>query len=255
MTWTTTFRQLGLFLFGWVGLQFISLVFSLIYAGFVAGVNSIDYLDAVASLDLPSNSIVVNSVSYLLLLVGTIMIVWPQIRKLLSGFKNEGNWLFGLLIGVCLIAASIGYSMFVSFFYETSGNDNQSSLEVLVGYYPVVSLVIFGFIGPIVEELVYRVGLFNLLSRTKRWIAYVATVLIFAFIHFNPVAILDVLINYNPDIVNALVNELINIPQYVIAGLLLCLAYEKFGFAGSTIAHIVNNVVSILSVIITLQLS
>lgn len=254
MTWMTTLRQLILFLFGWIGLQLIALIYSLIYAGIIAGINGIDYLDAIRTLDSPLNSLVVNSVSYLILLTGTIAIIWPQIRKLLSSFKIGRNWLFGLLLGMAVIGAGVVYSIFSSFIYESSGNANQSSLETIISSYPFASLLIFGFIGPIVEELVYRVGLFNLLSRTKRWIAYVATVLIFAFIHFDFMSIFSLLTNYGAETLDVFINELINIPQYVIAGLLLCLAYEKYGFAGSTIAHIVNNVFSILAVIITLQL-
>lgn len=255
MTWTSTLRQLGLFLLGWVGLQIISTIYSLIHAGALAAINNLNYFDAIASMDQPSNSIVVNSVSYLILLAGSIAIIWPQIKNLFSGFKHGRNWLFGLIIGVGLIVGSVSYSMFISIFYETGGNANQSSLETIVSAYPVVSLLIFGFVGPIVEEFVYRVGLFNLLSRSKRWVAYVATVLIFAFIHFNPMAILNLITNYNASTIDALVNELINIPQYIIAGVLLCLAYEQFGFAGSTIAHILNNVISILSAIILPYLS
>ena len=45
-----------------------------------------------------------------------------------------------------------------------------------------------------------------------------------------------------------MVNELVNLPNYIISGLILSYVYENYSFAGSSIAHILNNVVSLISV-------
>ena len=52
----------------------------------------------------------------------------------------------------------------------------------------VLGVILFGIIGPIVEEFGYRVGLFNFLNRTNKIIAYCACGLIFGLIHFINVA-------------------------------------------------------------------
>ena len=67
------------------------------------------------------------------------------------------------------------------------------------------------------------------------FLAYIVTSLVFGLIHFNFFATGD-----------ALINELLNLPSYVISGFLLTLAYDKFGFACSSVAHIVNNLFSIV---------
>jgi membrane protease YdiL (CAAX protease family) len=61
--------------------------------------------------------------------------------------------------------------------------------------------------------------------------------LVFGLIHMS----------FNPD---TIINELINLPSYILAGTILTIAYEKEGFAVSTYAHITNNLISFLLTII-----
>jgi len=57
--------------------------------------------------------------------------------------------------------------------------------------------------------------------------------LIFGLIHMS----------FKPE---TIVNELVNLPSYILAGSILTYAYEKEGFAVSTYAHITNNLISFL---------
>lgn len=250
MTWTETRRQIGLFLLGWIGLQIISIIYVVINYAIEVFSHGLSYEEATDVISNPLNSMLNNSVSYTLLLVGMLIIIWPQIRKILKSYASGQNILFGFLLGFALIGASAVYGLIVSSFYSTSGNANQTTLTSLITQYPVPTIIILGIIGPLVEEFTYRVGLFNFLSRSKRWIAYLATVLIFAFIHFSFFSLLTYSMTPNAENYDVIINELVNIPQYLIAGLILCFAYEKFGFAGSTIAHILNNLISVISVLI-----
>ena len=52
-------------------------------------------------------------------------------------------------------------------------------------------------------------------------------------------------IEKNLDMEN-LANELLNLPYYIFDALALTFMYDNFGFAGSTFAHILNNVVSFI---------
>ena len=82
---------------------------------------------------------------------------------------------------------------------------------------------------------------FNLLRRKNRWVAYGVSALIFGFIHFD----------FSVDTAAALKTELINIPSYIISGLILCRAYEKHqNIATSIIAHAINNGIAILSLLL-----
>jgi membrane protease YdiL (CAAX protease family) len=103
--------------------------------------------------------------------------------------------------------------------------------------FPLISFINFVLLGPIVEELTYRLGLFSFLKQRNRWVAYIVTVGLFAIIHFN----------FNQD---NIINELLNLPFYATAGLYFCWLYEKQGFAVATIAHITNNLISFVSILL-----
>lgn len=250
MTWMNTARQLSLFLLGWLGLNIISLIYVFLSSAIEVFINGLEYDEALALISTPFNAMLTNGVSYTLLLVGMIIIIWPHIRKILQSFASGKNILNGFLLGFALIGATAVYGLIISSFYSTSGNVNQNTLEILIADYPIPAILIFGIIGPLAEEFTYRVGLFNLLSRSKRWIAYLSTALIFAFIHFSFISIFTYINAPTLDNYEAVINELINIPQYLIAGLILSFTYEQFGFAGSSIAHILNNLISIVGVLL-----
>ena len=114
-----------------------------------------------------------------------------------------------------------------------AGNENEEGLRSFIVIYPWMSLFILGFVGPICEELTYRVGLFGLLKRWK-WLAYIVSALVFAFMHFSFDAEGD-----------AMIVELINLPMYIFSGVMFALAYDKFGLSASLTAHIVNNVFAV----------
>ncbi|MBP5694703.1 MAG: CPBP family intramembrane metalloprotease, partial [Bacilli bacterium] len=104
--------------------------------------------------------------------------------------------------------------------------------------YPITCLFIFGLIGPICEEITYRVGLFSLLKRKNRALAYLVTIAVFALIHFN--------FSNDPA---TLLNEIINLPYYMFAAFAFSFAFDKFGFAASATAHISNNLISLFLVV------
>jgi membrane protease YdiL (CAAX protease family) len=101
-----------------------------------------------------------------------------------------------------------------------------------------------------VEELTYRVGLFNAISSRNRIAAYVVSALVFGFLHFN------IPLNADGAIDQAkLIEEFINIPSYIVSGLVFGYIYEKEGFAGSSVAHITNNLISYILSIISIYAS
>ena len=172
-----------------------------------------------------------NFLTYAMLFVALMAIVNIDVKK----FKKEfSHWLpYVVGIGFCMgmILFPIVYSFIVNLFYKTSVNENEESLRSFITVYPLTSMIFLGFIGPICEELTYRVGVFGILKKPK-WLAYVIGTLVFALAHFSFTS-------------TTIVNELINLPVYLVSGFLLCLAYDKFGLAASLTAHTVNNVYSV----------
>jgi len=242
--WLDFKRQLPCFLIGLVGLTILATIIgtiALLICGFQTG-----SVEEAKELYLSTGvQMAVNSLAYVGVFTSLIFVLKPFWKYLLGTFKKYQNVLIGLAIGCSLMIASTVYSSIIGIFYKTSGNVNEQTLQEMIKSFPILSFIVFGFIGPICEEITYRLGLFSFLRRKSRWLSYLVSIVVFAFIHFS----FDSLITGG----DALINELINIPVYLISAYLLTLAYEKFGFAASVSAHALNNVVSILLTIIALN--
>ena len=131
---------------------------------------------------------------------------------------------------------------------NTSVNTNETGINTITTAFPILSLIVFGILGPLCEEVTYRVGLFSSISQKLKplW-AYLITILIFGLIHFDFTALFS-------GNVDALIIELSNLPTYLVSGLLLCYFYTKEGFGVSSIAHIFNNLLSLLLTLISSSL-
>ncbi len=145
----------------------------------------------------------------------------------------------GVGIGLSVILFDELYLRFVNLFYNTGIGGNESSIRGVIARYPVASIFIFGLIGPMCEELTYRVGVFNLIKRWKRVAAYIVTGLLFGFIHM--------------DFKGNILTEFILLPTYVAPGLLLSFAYDLFDLPCSYTAHITNNLIVVISQVVKLN--
>ena len=218
-------KKLSLFLVGCFGIYLISLILLLIFKAASGGTYDEGILEFVV---------------YTILFVILATIVNVDVKKLKVDFKKWQNILIGLGFGIVMIVIPIIYTTVVSLFYEYSINDNESSLRAIIKVYPVASVFIFAIVGPVCEELTYRVGLFGSLSKIK-WLAYVITILVFAFAHFSFTS-------------KHIIDELVNLPIYLISGAIMAIAYDKFGFLASTTAHIANNLYAVIGTIIAVNM-
>lgn len=241
-------RNLLLFLMGLAGIHIIGFIASyIVQANFVR-----DYLAINPEADVetisnawveyyyanPGIAMFINSVVYVLGLICLLLILWSGIKELGKSFTKLKNVGYGALGGLGLLAASMVIGMIVYILRpNTTANENQSALVAMSKGYAVYAILVFGIFGPICEELTYRVGLYSFTKRWNRNAAYIITPIIFGLIHFN----WESLVTGGND----LVNELCNLPDYIIAGLLLSYYYEKGGFACSATAHVVNNVIAL----------
>ena len=224
-------KQLVVFTVGWIGFQALAFTIQLIMGAFATAQGQ----DVEQFLSTNSASIIVNSASYLALLISIIGIINFDITKLFKSFKQWQSYLAGLVCLLAIFAFDYLWGFILELLPISSGdNINDSSLQTMMGAYPIASLIIFGIIGPVCEEFTYRVGLFSFFKRINKWVAYVVTVIIFAFIHFN----------FSTD-ASTLLNEVLNLPFYMFAAFAFSFTYDKFGLAGSLSAHIVNNLMSL----------
>jgi len=233
-------RNILLFLIGFLGFQILGVVFSII-AGSIAKINN-PSADLETLLYQPNIQMAVNASSYLVVALILFLVIKGCLPEITKSFKERKNIFIGLGWGVILIIASTILSLWASRIYPNSGggNTNQSILVALIGEYPLASILIFAFVGPAVEELAYRVGLFSLTSRLNKVLGFVISTLVFAFLHFDFYAIGT----------EQIIVELLNLPSYLMAGLLLSYVYDRYGLSASYAAHFLNNFVSVALIIL-----
>ena len=231
-------RIVALFVVGFIGFEIIATLIQIPFL-LVARNNYGSNTDLIKTyLESAPVSMFVNSISYCVVFVILLFLASPIIPYLWKSFKNKKSYAAGLVAVAAIFAFNLIYSIFLVLVgADVSNNDNQTSLDSIVRVYPLICLVVFGVFGPICEELTYRVGLFETMRQRNRILAYAVTIVIFTFIHFNFTA-------------DNLVNEILNIPYYASAAFAFTFVYDKYGFAASVSAHVLNNMVSMIQEIL-----
>ncbi len=243
-------KNLLLFLVGFAGFQILGYILSFILqtsylTKFVAGNPGASMEERQNALldyaKTPDYMMIVNGVAYGIVAGVLMVILWKGIKEYARGWKGWKPYLAGLVGFFALIVTSISWSFIVNIIRPATGsNANQSTIVTLAITFPVISTIIFGVIGPVCEEFTYRIGLFSLSKRVSRIIAYIVTPLVFGLIHFGWGGL-----SVGGD---ALITELLNIPDYILAGLILSFLYDRFGIGASTIAHVLNNLFSFFQI-------
>lgn len=219
-------KQIALFIVGWFGLHVIATLIQFL----LMGANII-----IGNKETYNLSILTNAIGYIALCAILLLISNKNLVKLTKSFKRYQSYIAGAVCFLAILVFSNLYGNFLNIVgIKATENANQESLDNINATYHLTSIIIFGLIAPICEELTYRVGLFSFCKRKATWFAYLITILVFAFIHFN--------LDFSS--VKAFTNELLNLPYYMFAGFAFCFTYDKFGFAGSLFAHTINNVLS-----------
>ena len=114
-------------------------------------------------------------------------------------------------------------------------NPNNSAVIALAGEDMGVMTAVAVFLAPLVEEPIFRGGVFGLLRRYSRAAAYGASMLLFAVYHLWSYALLDA-------------SAWLYLLQYLPAGFLLARIYEKTNSLWSAIfLHMTVNGVSMLA--------
>ena len=221
------FAQIGLFLAGFAlgGMLVAEIIISLFFnENTIADKNVLDAI--------------LFTGTYLLMLIGLSCIVIFTRRKYFFGkYKRKIDYIYGLAYAITLVLIGSLIASFISIFHQVSENANQTAAETFSKNYPILAFFVIGLFGPICEELTYRVGLYSFLRRINKYLAIAVSSIIFAFIHFNFVG-------------KDIINELWNLPSYIISGVILALAYEHRGPACSMTAHILYNTFAFLTILV-----
>lgn len=222
--WFDLLTQISFFLIGFAGIYAVVIFCQSILSIFISSESDLF-------------SILVNTISYFSLSIIFFFILFYQRNIFKNAFKKPINIVWGIVFGIILISFSLLYANLINIIHPITDNDNQKEAIKMITYTPALAIIVLGLLGPICEEITYRLGLFNIGLRINKVVAFIVVPIIFGLIHFNFFA-------------GDIVNELLNLPSYVIAGLILCFTYYKFGFIASTTAHIVNNLFSVIVLMI-----
>ncbi len=225
-------KQIAFFGTGWVFLN--------LFALFATGVLSL----------LGAGSAIINYTIYIVTFGVMLLVIWDDYHPLLKSFKSWKPYVFGIAGLIVILIAEGLWGTFTSIIFflmkiESGVNANETAVRNVVISSPFMSLIVFGIIGPICEELTYRVGIFSFFRRIHIVLAYFLSIVFFAFIHFDHGSVFAYFLHMNDEksylYFCDMIVELLNLPMYMFAGAVFTFLYHKFGFAGSFVCHATNN--------------
>lgn len=238
VTYLPFWKQITIFGIGLLGFQIIGALFQ-VFVLLIAKVVLKDQTSLEQFAQSALFSAIINFTIYAILFVILMSVLWTDNIKILKSFKNWRIPIAAVVGYLAIFMFNLIYTNILSGAGITiHNNQNETSLREIIALYPALSFIIFALVGPICEELTYRVGLYSFFRRKNKYVAYAVTILIFTFIHFDFTT-------------TDWANELLNVPYYLFAAFTFSFIYEKFGFAASMSSHIINNSVSIIATIIT----
>ena len=243
-------QQIVFFLVGFLGLQLVGLLVTLaVEIGYVSSFPGTDTKGLQEALSQPWANMLINATTYGCIGGILFLLLWRfhKIPELFRSFKNGKAILAGIVGFFAILAAQMLYNAIETGIFNAMGqpvpgvNQNETSIRAISRTYPVLSLLIFGIIGPFCEEVTYRLGLFGFATRLGKILGYLLTAFVFGIIHFDWTALGS---GASSD---ALLTELVNLPSYIGSGAALCFLYDRFGFSASFVAHSINNLFSVLA--------
>ena len=237
----SSYKQLTLFGIGCLGFELIGLIMSILVGLFFKSVGLVGDEYRVGL------SIAVNGSAYFILGAILMILSIKEIDNPFKGFKGK-SLLFGLLGFGIMYGASFFNGIITSIVYnlvgiENATNANQASVSSIISNYPILAFMFVVVLGPLCEELTYRVGLFSFLRKKHVGLAIVGSALIFALIHFGYSEA------FSGDY-KLLIIEIMAFFSYFSAGIVLGIIYHKCGFYASLSAHVFNNLFSYVGVLL-----
>ncbi len=185
---------------------------------------------------------IVNFAVYLVLIPGVLYFLKPDLKMDLTEIKPKKNEIFlGIIIGYAYIWIGNIISSYGSTFLSKLFNlqiDEAINQEIIISAVQssgaILMVISAVFIGPIVEELIFRKALFGLIKKDS--LALLASTVIFGLIH----------VIGESSIQAALVNGL----SYFVMGFVFGLIYlkNKRNIVVPILVHIVSNAISIMAI-------
>lgn len=191
-------------------------------------------------------SILVSCIgSIITLIVFAIIIKFDKFKEIFVKLINLQTLKYGAIGALCIMGFSIFYNSFVSTIFElgNTGNANQENVVELIKSNLFLGFLSVVILAPIVEELTYRYCLFGGTCKKRKWVGYLISGIVFAFMHS-----ISSFLEYG--LSKELLMDFLFLPPYLFSGLALCYLYDKSSNLGSSfVAHLLNNLISFLGIV------
>lgn len=187
-----------------------------------------------ATILLPS----VQLVTYLFTALVAVFLAWPAVKSSFFYFKNDldNNIRLSLYLVLFILFLNILLCLSISLITKTSQSENQALIQEVSVKLPIMTILSTCIFAPIIEETVFRCGVFACLRDRWNFIfsAFLSSLL------FGSIHIIDSLFSGNfVDVCYVIV--------YAGIGLVLAYGYEKSSSVFvPCFAHALNNIISII---------
>ncbi|OMD72577.1 CPBP family intramembrane glutamic endopeptidase [Paenibacillus odorifer] len=160
-------------------------------------------------------ALLLNSLIYIGVIIGFRGFYKQAIHDFRQYWIRNMLW---MVWGLCLIIiiGNILIPTLISIFHPITKSVNEVDLRAMLSSYPFIFTVNVVWIGPVIEELVYRVTIFRTIRRKSRLLAYLISSFLFGFQHV-----------YRAVVFQSNYNEMWNIFSYMASGLIFAYLYEK----------------------------
>lgn len=231
--------QIIVFCIGWLGINVIAYLVSLLTSLFVTipdpELNKEAYDLVISQITGP-----VQFITYFITAVSLLSVLGlPLLKRIFKDFTKLEKIGRGVVYGLVIIGVSMIYGIIAQLLFPgLTDNENEQAVTSMINTYPVLSAILSIIFAPICEEITYRFGLFGLGNRKNKFLGFFLSSVIFALIHAN----------FFVDSVDKLLIELVNLPIYMLSGFILSYAfYKEESLATSMTAHAVNNLIAFCS--------
>ena len=188
----------------------------------------------------------INFIVYLLLFPVLILLLKPYIMKdIQDAVVYRPKWIALLIAGYFyVLAGNIFSNLLTQLIYFVTGEEmttavNQAIIEASLQSDGSILMILSAvFLGPVVEELIFRKAFFGIIKKEK--LAMIISSITFGLIHvISEPTLLDLLINIIP---------------YVVMGFVFGFLYVKHqkNLVIVTLVHIITNLISIITILFIL---
>jgi len=172
----------------------------------------------------------------------TLYLAWPLLQESWAALRNHIRHTIRTVMSIfpLMYLTSIALAVLISWLSGQATSGNQTTLNELLGEFPIFTLSLTVLFAPIVEELVFR-GAFYRYFRSKGmyWMPMILSASAFSLIHIGVA------------LSSGHYTELWFFPLYATLGVFLSVAYEKTGnIFGPILLHFSYNALGMLIALI-----